>query len=361
VQCWPGDVLRHFCPHHPDRVFDFPDERKIVANRGVTWFFRAGPEFKTKRFKLADGDGVDLLGPGAQTVIPGSYHPDTGRPYKWREDGDSLERWAPEKLPLLSADVASIIGESVKARGWVEPVVHEHARGGGNGVLGGLKAEAMTRVHEWLPALGVPVEGNRAVAVWRGGEGYNVNIYHDGFHDFGGGRSEQLSAVNVVMAVKNYTCGEAARWLKNRIGYEDPEQDPPAEIFDFSTRKRVRSAAVNEPEQTTQAPMQPALAAAAPSKFAMIWLSDIVLNLDDEWLFKRLIPKVGAVSIFGDCSFTSPSALPWIGTSPDTSARILVRSFMSQPRTRRVSRNGSSDIAWRTESRRPMFLSPSSG
>ena len=256
-----------------------------VGRRGVTWFFRADADFKTKRFKLANGDGVDLLGPGAQTVIPGTYHPDTGNPYKWREDGDLLERWAPEMLPLLSTDLANVISEIVKPRGWIEPVVHEHARGGGNGVLDGLKTDAMARVSEWLPALGVPVKGSRAVAVWRGGEGYNVNIYHDGFHDFGGGRSEQLSAIDVVMAVGNCTCGEAARWLKERIGYEDPE--PEIVHFDFNRRERIEVLAAPRSDR-------------APASNKLEWLDDMALDLNGQWLIKKLFPRVGVVSVFGD-------------------------------------------------------------
>ncbi len=247
-----------------------------VGRRGVTWFFRADADFKTKRFKLANGDGVDLLGPGAQSVIPGTYHPDTGNPYKWREDGNSLERWAPERLPLLSADLAKVVGEIVKPRGWIEPVVHEHARGGGNGVLDGLKAEAMARVSEWLPALGVPVKSNRAVAVWRGGERYNVNIYHDGFHDFGGGRSEQLSALDIVMAVNNCTCGEAARWLKDKIGYEDPE--PEIVHFDFNRRERVEDSAA-QPESGTPDDDFPVITGAE------LWDADVV----EPWM---LVPNL---------------------------------------------------------------------
>jgi hypothetical protein len=154
--------------------------------------------------------------------------------------------------------------------------VREHARGGGNGVLDGLKAEAMARTSEWLPALGVPVKGNRAVAVWRGGERYNVNIYHDGFHDFGGGRSEQLSAIDVVMAVNNCTCGEAARWLRNRIGYEDPE--PEIVHFDFNRRERVEEPPA-QPENGTPDDDFPTITGAE------LWDADVV----EPWM---LVPNL---------------------------------------------------------------------
>ena len=38
----------------------------------------------------------------------------------------------------------------------------------------------------------------------------------------------------------------------------------------------------------------------ANSKLALTWLSDINLSLDDEWLFKGLVPQAGVVSVFGD-------------------------------------------------------------
>jgi hypothetical protein len=217
--------------------------------------FPIAPEFKTARFKVANGDGVDLMGPGTQIVIPGTIHPDTGRPYQWREDGEPLERVAPEKLPPLRPDIVDIVREIMKPRGWTEPAVREYARGGGRGSLDGLKDEAMARVREWLPALGVPYKGNRAVAVWRGGDGYNVQIYPDGFHDFGGGRNEQLSAIDIAMAVRNETCGEAVKWLKDRLLYEDPE--PEAEIFSFKTGERIEEPEVEEEEEAPDGAEQP--------------------------------------------------------------------------------------------------------
>ena len=125
-----------------------------VGSRGVTWFFRAGAGFKTTHFKCASGDGVDLLGPGTQTVIPPSIHPEIGKSYCWREDGEPLEQVPPDRLPMLPLEIADQVGEVMKRYGWIEPVVHEHARGGGNGVFGAVKAAAMDNLDAWLPELG---------------------------------------------------------------------------------------------------------------------------------------------------------------------------------------------------------------
>ena len=63
-----------------------------IGRRGITWFFRADPSVTTARFKLPNGDGVDFLAKGAQTVIPGSIHPDTKRAYVWQDPGEEREK-----------------------------------------------------------------------------------------------------------------------------------------------------------------------------------------------------------------------------------------------------------------------------
>jgi hypothetical protein len=208
-----------------------------VGNRGVTWFFRAGPGFKTTHFKCSSGDGIDLLGPGTQTVIPPTIHPVTGKSYRWREDGESLELVLPGNLPMLPADIAHRVGEVMRRYGWIQPVLHEHALGKGNGVFDAIKAAAMDNLDAWLPELEIMPDHRtrRFPALWRGGDGYNVKIYPDGFHDFGGGRNEQMSAIDVVMAMLKCNCSEAAEWLKARLNIEEPT----ALIVDFRTREPI--------------------------------------------------------------------------------------------------------------------------
>jgi hypothetical protein len=54
--------------------------------KGSTRFYRAPSIEKSKSWDLTDADGqkyrvCDLIGPGRQTVLPPTIHPDTGRPY----------------------------------------------------------------------------------------------------------------------------------------------------------------------------------------------------------------------------------------------------------------------------------------
>jgi hypothetical protein len=260
-----------------------------VGNRGVTWFFRAAPGFKTTHFKCSSGDGVDLLGPGTQTVIPPTVHPATGKSYRWREDGESLELVPPERLPMLPADIADCVGEVMKRYGWTKPVLHEHARGGNNGVWAVEKAAAMETREEWLPRLGFELDrsGKRMNAAWRGSVDHNVAVYSDGFYDHVENRS--MSAIDVVMEIRQCSNSEAVEWLRPWIHIEEPE----VVHLDFGRRDRVE-------EQQALEKRAHAETSGATSQFALTWLSDISLNLDAEWLFKWLIPKVGVISVFGD-------------------------------------------------------------
>src|SRR5262249_38230459 len=51
--------------------------------KGETLFFY-GPEIKeSKSWNINGKRVIDLIGPGRQTVLPPSLHPDTGSPYVW--------------------------------------------------------------------------------------------------------------------------------------------------------------------------------------------------------------------------------------------------------------------------------------
>jgi hypothetical protein len=257
-----------------------------IGRRGVTWFFRADPSAITARFKLPNGDGVDFLAKGAQTVVPGSIHPDTGRPYTWQ--GDSLETYTPERLPKLPADIADRIAEVMKRNGRVEPPKREPKDG--SGVWAAEKAAAMDTREQWLPKLGFTLDrtGKRMNAAWRSSQDANVAVYPDGFYDHVENRS--LSAIDVVMEMRKCSNGEAVEWLRPWIHIEEPE----VIHYDFGKRERVEEPRANP------APGASGATSGATSRFALTWASDIVFNLDDEWLFKGLIPKVGVVSVYGD-------------------------------------------------------------
>ena len=203
-----------------------------IGRRGVTWFFRADLSAVTARFKLPNGDGVDFLAKGTQTVIPASVHPLTGRAYEWHVD--SLENYTPERLPELPADIANRIAEVMKRHGWVEPPMREPKDGGG-GVWAAEKAAAMDTREQWLPRLGFNLDrsGKRMNAAWRGSTDSNVAVYPDGFYDHVENRP--MSAIDVVMEVRQCSNGEAVEWLRPWIHTEEPE----VIHFDFHKRERI--------------------------------------------------------------------------------------------------------------------------
>jgi hypothetical protein len=237
-----------------------------IGRRGVTWFFRADPSATTARFKLPNGDGVDFLAKGAQTVVPGSIHPDTGRPYTWQ--GDSLESYTPERLPELPADIADRIAEVMKHHGWVEPQKREPKDG--NGIWAAEKAAAMDTREQWLPRLGFTLDrsGKRMNAAWRGSVDHNVAVYPDGFYDHVENRP--MSAIDVVMEMRHCSNGEAVEWLRPWIHIEEPE----VIHFDFGKRERVEEPQA-EPETGGTDDDFPTITGAE------LWDADVV----EPWMF----------------------------------------------------------------------------
>jgi Bifunctional DNA primase/polymerase, N-terminal len=81
------------------------------GKKGGTAFYR-GPGIKNRKFcakpekDAASGEVrrptlVEILARGSQTVIPGSIHPDTGRPYEWIR-GSLEDVGSPAELPLIT-------------------------------------------------------------------------------------------------------------------------------------------------------------------------------------------------------------------------------------------------------------------
>jgi hypothetical protein len=56
--------------------------------------------------------GVELIGPGRQTVLPPMPHPDTGQPYVWLGE-EALEEVKPQELPALDLGVVQRLTEKL--------------------------------------------------------------------------------------------------------------------------------------------------------------------------------------------------------------------------------------------------------
>jgi hypothetical protein len=89
---------------------------KKVGRKGYTAFYRYNGETNRKWHPYCE-----LLSTGNQTVLPPSFHKDTGQPYYW-VDGQRLCDFSPEDLPTLPADFAqkmdAYMGKSKPAPTW---------------------------------------------------------------------------------------------------------------------------------------------------------------------------------------------------------------------------------------------------
>src|SRR5712671_2564590 len=59
-----------------------PSPVRKSGKKGETLFFH-GPGIKSQSWDIDKRRVVDLIGPGRQTVLPPTIHPDIGRPYRW--------------------------------------------------------------------------------------------------------------------------------------------------------------------------------------------------------------------------------------------------------------------------------------
>ena len=85
--------------------------------KGETLFYH-GPQIVTSQSWNIDGHRVvDLIGPGRQTVLPPTLHPDTGQPYVWT-GSEALEDVAPADLPELGANVVGRISAALVPFGY---------------------------------------------------------------------------------------------------------------------------------------------------------------------------------------------------------------------------------------------------
>jgi bifunctional DNA primase/polymerase-like protein len=208
-----------------DRVSGVSPVRKR-GRRGFTAFFRASAAVKSRPFKFANGDGVDLLAHGRQTVLPPTIHP-SGEPYVWL-GVDTLEHVSPEHLPELPDDIADQLADALAPFGYVaepeRPAV-AHTDSGGDTIWAETKAAALANLEAWVPALDIGAKregaGWRARALWRNGEGFNVSFHPKGIRDFAG--DVGYSAVDIVMKVQGCADHAALTWLRDKLGLRDPE------------------------------------------------------------------------------------------------------------------------------------------
>jgi hypothetical protein len=196
------------------------------GNKGETRFYRGPTIDRSPSWNLTTPDGkrvraCDLLGPGRQTLLPPTIHPDTKQPYVWL-DGVALEDIDPESIPELDPEALDRIGEALRPFGW--QAQHKPQRLNGNGAVEGgtsifedpwraLNEDSLAALYKWVPDLNLfncrPARGGyEAVATWRPSNSgkdnehrdRNLRIHPKGIRDFGDDRG--YTPIDLVVAAK---------------------------------------------------------------------------------------------------------------------------------------------------------------
>ena len=216
------------------------------GQKGETRFFY-GPDITTSQSWNVNGKRVcDLIGPGRQTVLPPTIHPDTKQPYRWQ--GAGLEHYDPEDLPLITPDIIGNIGAALVPFGWRPDPPRGHSGGnGGNGTTTAdfdldadtphrdLNNFALTHLSLWVPALALfkcrPARGGyEAVATWRPSSTGrpdnvrkpNLKIAPAGIRDFGAGgigNGQGYTPLDLVMAAHECDLDTAFKFLSDHTGW----------------------------------------------------------------------------------------------------------------------------------------------
>ena len=151
-----------------------PTHVRKTGARGETLFYHGPGIAQSQSWNIAGKRVVDLIGPGRQTVLPPTIHPDTGTPYRW-SGSESLEDLQPHELPTLPSDIAEQITAALLPLGYrPEPPPQEGGDGDGDGDSPHrqLNNEACANLDAWVPALMLyrcrrTQKGYEAVPIWR--------------------------------------------------------------------------------------------------------------------------------------------------------------------------------------------------
>ena len=241
-----------------------PTHVRKTGARGETLFYHGPGIAQSQSWNIAGKRIVDLIGPGRQTVLPPTIHPDTGTPYRW-SGSESLEDLHPHELPTLPADIAEQITAALLPLGYrPEPPPHEH-NNSSNGGDGGsdnphrqLNDEALANLDAWVPALMLyrcrrTQKGYEAVPTWRSSttgrelekRHLNLKIVPEGIRDFGA--DQGYTPLDLVMAACACDLDTAFRFLSERLGWTS-NLDLSGLQQQSETRKTVEPSAPVKPK-----------------------------------------------------------------------------------------------------------------
>lgn len=287
-----------------------------VAKRGAkgfTAFYRATPAVKSAAYNVNGERVVDLLAHGKQTVLPPTLHPENGRPYIWVTD-DTLEFVTPERLPELPDDIAERIADALDPFGYTPMhAPRPNGDGYGNSIWRDLNSAALSRLEDWVPALDLPKlkpnhKGYLAVAFWRPSNrgrplhdrNSNLKITRDGIKDFHDG-DRGYTPLDLVMAALGCGLDYADQWLRERLGYQEPDL--------YGLEPWFPKPPANEPE--VDAPTMPApqvATVAAPRASVDPFTPQAaggLLQVISQWILDNGRRPVREFAILGALSFVS--------------------------------------------------------
>jgi hypothetical protein len=210
-----------------------PTPIKKRGAKGETLFYYGPTIDKSQSWNIDGHRAVDLIGPGRQTVLPPTIHPDTGQPYVWTGN-ETLEDVTPAELPELTADIVAKISAALAPFGYQESEPHA-ARGNGGDDAGPhrqLNETALANLGVWVPALGLyrcrrTKLGFEAVPMWRPSttgrapekRHLNLKIVPAGIRDFGA--DQGYTPLDLVMAALCCDLQSAWQFLSERLGFGD--------------------------------------------------------------------------------------------------------------------------------------------
>ena len=225
-----------------------------IGKRGETLFFHAPHISASKRWTI-DGEVIcELIGPGRQTVLPPTIHPDTNAPYRWTGT-EGLDACNPAELPVLPADIVDRINAALAAFGYAGAQSAEPVFAAEDTPHRELNDAAMANLAAWVPALPLyrlraARSGYEAAPIWRPSSSgksdderaLNLKIHPKGIRDFGAGKG--YTPLDLVMVALSCDLDHAFGVLADKLGWSDgatielhvdtaqpaPEAEPSADL-----------------------------------------------------------------------------------------------------------------------------------
>jgi Bifunctional DNA primase/polymerase, N-terminal/Protein of unknown function (DUF3987) len=205
-----------------------PTEIKKAGAKGETRFYR-GANIGSQSWTIDGARIVEIIGPGRQTVLPPTVHPDTQAPYRWLGP-ETLEDLEPHELPPLPADIAIAISAVLEPFGYCAPAQHTGNDSDSDKPHRQLNETALANLDAWVPALQLykarrTRRGYEAVPVWRPSStgradqarSRNLKIASEGIRDFGAGTG--YTPLDLVMAALGCDLEGAFAFLSERLGW----------------------------------------------------------------------------------------------------------------------------------------------